>query len=103
MQLILASTSPWRRQLLADVGLRVEGVAPGVAEDKFSEDRPVERAIGLARLKAQAVAARSFLVARREGAVVGLCFQSFPAGVSGAVVQFPVSYTHLTLPTSDLV
>lgn len=59
MRLILASTSPWRRQLLADVGLRAEGVAPGVAEEEFSEDRPVERAIGLARLKAQAVAARS--------------------------------------------
>lgn len=59
MQLILASTSPWRRQLLASVGLGVDGVAPGVAEEEFSEDRPVERAIGLARLKAEAVAARS--------------------------------------------
>lgn len=36
----------------------------------------------------EAYTARSFLVARRDGAVVGLCFQSFPAGVSGSQVQF---------------
>lgn len=59
MRLILASTSPWRRQLLADLGLRAEGVASGVAEEEFSEARPKERAVGLARMKAEAVAARS--------------------------------------------
>jgi mycothiol synthase len=31
---------------------------------------------------------RSFLVARRGGAVVGLCFQAFPAGLAHSQVQF---------------
>jgi ribosomal protein S18 acetylase RimI-like enzyme len=35
-----------------------------------------------------AYTAHSFLVARRDGAVVGLCFQCFPAGISSSVVQF---------------
>ena len=52
--LLLASTSPWRRKMLADAGVFARGVAPGVDEDS---DQPVpsQRAIDLARRKALAV------------------------------------------------
>ncbi|MCO4743469.1 MAG: septum formation protein Maf [Proteobacteria bacterium] len=62
--LILASTSRWRRQLLTDVGLNVQTEAPGVDERAFDAPGPVELASLLARKKAEAVAAR------HSGAVV---------------------------------
>ncbi len=58
MRVVLASTSPWRAQLLARAGVRCEALAPGVDEGAFPERDPVLRAEGLARLKAEAVARR---------------------------------------------
>ena len=57
-QLILASTSRWRRQVLEDVGLPFHSEAPGVDERAFDAPGPVELASLLARKKAEAVAAR---------------------------------------------
>lgn len=56
--LILASTSPWRRQMLHAAGLPARGEAPGVDEDPRGETDPVRLAVGLAGRKARAVAAR---------------------------------------------
>lgn len=56
-ELLLASTSPWRRQMLDDVGIAVRGVSPGVDEDCALSD-PVERATALALRKAHAVLSR---------------------------------------------
>lgn len=56
--LILASTSRWRRQMLLDVGVDVQTEAPEVDERAFTADGPVELATLLARKKAEAVAAR---------------------------------------------
>ncbi len=60
MDLILASTSPYRRDLLARLALPFRCVAPGVDEAAIGADilDPVERAGRLARAKAEAVAAR---------------------------------------------
>ena len=55
--LVLASTSPWRRKLLEDAGLRVRGVGPDVDERAVTDADPVRLALELARRKAAAVAA----------------------------------------------
>jgi septum formation protein len=56
--LILASTSPYRRALLARLGLPFECVAPGVDEARMPAEPAEAMAVRLARLKAEAVAAR---------------------------------------------
>jgi septum formation protein len=56
--LILASTSPYRRELLARLGVGFEVVAPGVPEEPLPRESPADRALRLATAKAQAVAGR---------------------------------------------
>ena len=56
-RLILASTSPYRRELLARLRLPFEVVAPGVDERAQPGELPAELAARLALAKAQAVAA----------------------------------------------
>jgi septum formation protein len=56
--LLLASTSPHRRALLARLGLPFQCVAPGVEEDERPGEMPAARAARLALAKAQAVALR---------------------------------------------
>jgi septum formation protein len=55
--LILASTSRYRRELLARLRLPFEVVAPGVDETAQAGERPAELAARLSRAKARAVAA----------------------------------------------
>lgn len=55
--LLLASTSPYRRALLARLGLPFEALAPGVDENERPGESPRERALRLARAKALALAA----------------------------------------------
>lgn len=54
--LILASTSPYRRELLARLGLPFETQAPAVDETPLPGEAPRELALRLARAKAQDVA-----------------------------------------------
>ena len=56
--LILASTSPYRRELLGRLGLPFECVAPGADETRLPGEPAGEMAARLARLKAEAVARR---------------------------------------------
>jgi septum formation protein len=56
--LILASTSPYRRELLSRLRLAFEPIAPGVAEEVRAGESPSDRALRLALAKAQAVAQR---------------------------------------------
>ena len=56
--ILLASTSPYRRELLARLGLAFEAVAPGVDEAPRAHELPVDRALRLAHEKAASVAAR---------------------------------------------
>ena len=56
--LILASTSSYRRALLARLGLPFESLAPGVDEAPLAGETHPDRAVRLALAKAVAVAAR---------------------------------------------
>lgn len=57
-RLVLASASPARLATLRNAGLRPDVVVSGVDESQLASDDPAELALGLARLKAQAVADR---------------------------------------------
>jgi septum formation protein len=54
--LILASTSPYRRELLARLRVPFETLPPGVAEDHLGGESHADRALRLAHEKAQAIA-----------------------------------------------
>lgn len=54
--LILASTSPYRRELLSRLALPFETRAPGVDEAHLARESPADRALRLALEKARAVA-----------------------------------------------
>jgi septum formation protein len=56
--LILASTSPYRRELLERLGLPFAVEAPDVDEAHLAGEPPTERALRLAAAKAEAVAVR---------------------------------------------
>ncbi|HNQ03747.1 MAG TPA: Maf family nucleotide pyrophosphatase [Thiobacillaceae bacterium] len=58
MQLVLASTSPYRRELLARLGVPFEAVAPEVNETPRAGESPDATAQRLALSKARAVASR---------------------------------------------
>ena len=57
-RLVLASTSPYRRQLLARFGYPFEIVAPDIDEAPLPHEAPASTALRLAEMKARAVAAR---------------------------------------------
>jgi septum formation protein len=57
-ELILASSSPYRRELLARLGLAFEAVASHVSEAQAPGEFPADRALRLAVEKARAVARR---------------------------------------------
>jgi len=56
VELVLASTSRYRREVLARLGLAFRSVAPGVDESRRSGEPPAELAARLALAKARAVA-----------------------------------------------
>jgi septum formation protein len=62
--LILASGSPYRRDLLARLALPFEALAPQMNEDHLAGESPADRALRLALGKARSVASR------RPGAIV---------------------------------
>ncbi len=90
--LILASTSPWRRELLERLGVPFECVAPGVDESvvKARGGAPEDIARTLAEAKARAVAAQ-----RPDAIVIGsdqVCalddrIFDAPGDVDGAIAQ----------------
>ncbi|MDE2138655.1 MAG: septum formation protein Maf [Gammaproteobacteria bacterium] len=57
-QLLLASTSPYRRELLARLRLPFAVAAPGVGEEHRAGESPADRALRLATAKARAVGER---------------------------------------------
>ena len=65
-RLYLASTSPYRAELLKRLGIPFAVEAPGVDENRLAGEKPTELALRLARAKAAAVAAR-----HPEGWVLG--------------------------------
>ncbi|MDE1146117.1 MAG: Maf family protein [Azospirillaceae bacterium] len=58
--LVLASSSPRRRELLAQIGLTPTGIDPAdIDETPLADELPAHHALRLARAKAEVVAARS--------------------------------------------
>jgi septum formation protein len=57
-ELILASSSPRRQELLREIGLPFQTHAANINEDQMSGEAPIAYALRLAQEKAQAVAAR---------------------------------------------
>lgn len=57
-ELILASTSPYRRSLLERLGLAFTALPPQASEDTLPGELPPDRALRLAVAKAQAIASR---------------------------------------------
>lgn len=78
-RLILASSSPYRRELLSRLGIPFDTVSPDIDETALTGEAPEATALRLARAKAQAVAARapgsvvigSDQVATLDGAQIG--------------------------------
>lgn len=66
MRLVLASTSPYRRQLLARLGLPFETAAPAVDESPRPDEAPRVLALRLAEAKARAIGA-----VQRDALVIG--------------------------------
>lgn len=54
-EIILASGSPWRQQLLQSVGVRCRAVSPGLDERSVHHEDPVELACALALAKARQI------------------------------------------------
>ncbi|HEX7030538.1 MAG TPA: nucleoside triphosphate pyrophosphatase [Gammaproteobacteria bacterium] len=82
--LILASTSPYRRELLQRLGVPFEVAAPGTNEGRRAGESPAEMVARLAREKAAAVADR-----HGAGLVIG---SDQCAVLAGAVLGKPGSY-----------
>jgi septum formation protein len=61
-RLVLASTSPYRKALLARLGLPFTAVAPNIEESARADEAPADLAARLALAKAQAVAAPGAIV-----------------------------------------
>ena len=59
LSIILASTSPYRRQLLARLHINFKCASPGVCEDIIIGEPPDARALRLAEEKSRALAAHS--------------------------------------------
>jgi septum formation protein len=65
-RLVLASTSPYRKELLGRLGLVFETVAPHTDERPLAGESPQDTSLRLAALKAQAVRA-----AHRDALIIG--------------------------------
>ena len=89
-RLILASTSPYRRELLARLRLPFEVASPGVDETPRAGESPSELVVRLAREKARAVAARygdALVIGADQVAVLGDEVLSKPLAHDNAVQQ----------------
>jgi septum formation protein len=110
-RLILASTSPFRRQLLARLGLPFEVQAPDIDETPLPEEDPQTMVARLAELKAHAIARResaALVIGSDQVAVLNGQILGKPGGHERAVEQLSrasgkavLFYTGLCLINSD--
>jgi len=113
--LILASTSPYRADLLGRLGLAFEAVAPGVDEAPLGGESPPARALRLAKAKAEVVAKRfpgSWVIGSDQVADLGgrildkpgdaaRCREQLTAQ-SGSVVEFHTAAVLLRLESRSV-
>lgn len=88
--IVLASTSPYRRELLARLRLPFDVVSPGVDETTRPGERPADLCVRLAGEKARTVAARfpdAVVIGSDQVAVLGDAALSKPGNHDDAVAQ----------------
>jgi len=88
--LILASSSPYRRDLLARLGLEFEVLSGGVSETPLPGESPTDRALRLAQAKARSVAALrpgALVIGADQVAVVGEQLLDKPGSAEQCRVQ----------------
>jgi septum formation protein len=88
--LILASGSPYRRDLLARLAVPFETLAPRLNEDHLAGESPADRALRLALAKAQAVASRragAFVIGSDQVAAAGDDVLDKPGNAASARAQ----------------
>lgn len=113
-RLVLASTSRYRRELLARLGLPFECVDPGVAEEARANEAPAETAGRLALAKAAATASRfpqALVIGADQVAHCGELRLDKPGNheravrqltaVSGKIVSFETAVALLDARTGD--
>lgn len=96
-RLILASTSAYRRELLARLRVPFEAVAPGCDEHRLADEPAQALALRLAQLKAETVAARhprSVVIGSDQVAVRGTEILGKPGTVDGCMAQLQQSSGH---------
>jgi septum formation protein len=89
-RLVLASTSPYRRALLARLGLEFECVSPGTDEASRPGEAPPDLACRLARMKAESVASArpgAVIVGSDQVAVLGEQVLGKPGTVERCIAQ----------------
>ena len=88
--LILASTSPYRRELLTRLRLAFESIAPGLPEEHLDRESPADRSLRLALAKAQAVARLhpgALVIGSDQVAAVGEQLLGKPGDAAGCRAQ----------------
>jgi len=93
-QLVLASTSPFRKQLLEKLGLEFITDSPDIDESRLEDETPEQLVARLAREKAMAVAARhpgSLIIGSDQVAVIDSEILGKPGGHDKAVAQLRVA------------
>ena len=89
-RIVLASTSKYRRELLARLGLAFEVAAPQVDEAALEHELPQQTAARLAQAKARAVAARfpgAIIIGSDQVAVLGEMTLGKPGNHANALQQ----------------
>lgn len=92
--LVLASTSPYRRQLLARLGVAFEVCAPAVDETPGDGEPPERLALRLAEAKARAVAGRhphALIIGSDQVASLGDIIVSKPGDRENAIRQLELA------------
>ncbi len=93
-QIVLASTSPYRRELLARLGLEFLVAAPSVDESRYPQEMPRGLVLRLAEAKARAVAEaypEALVIGADQVACLGSLVLGKPRGRDGAVAQLEQS------------
>lgn len=94
MQLVLASTSPFRRELLERLGLPFSSSAPAVDETRQADETPEHLVRRLAKAKAHAVAGefpRALIIGSDQVAVLHGQILGKPGNHDAAVAQLTAS------------
>ena len=89
-ELILASTSSYRRVLLERLGIAFTALPPQTPEDPIAGELPTDRALRLATAKAQAIASRrpdAVVIGSDQVAAVGSTILDKPGDAARCVAQ----------------